>query len=657
MSHKLLPLLLLSTLFLTGCVKENLQDPENSPIASARKTPHYVSPFPYCQNDPNPIGGDAGYNRILTPADADIYISSFSSIAAFKSTIESSAPGSVIYIADHLSINLSGMFAQTGSASITVPANVTLASGRGSAGGALIYTNDFSYYNNITQVSAPLFIAGGDGIRFTGLRLRGPSQSEGGSTAHSAIKFKTGIFIAGHNHLEVDNCDLYGWPYAAIRIGAGYSGGSFSGNNVHHNHFFHNRQRGLGYGVVIDHGFVLIKANIFTRNRHDIADSGKKGSGYEASCNTIPSGGTSHNFDMHAEGPRDGSENAGRFVFIHHNDFLDTGAERYQAGNAHNIVLRGRPDVQFRVENNRFRHSGPQAAIKQQNSKGGFGNLLVWNNIYDNDDYLGWYVKPNWLKTNASNFLNLPSSNDALMQPPPSGSNYNYAYTFGDYDGDGATDIYKLENGTLYVLPYDASSFGIGSNWQPVLTTGYPMSTLRFGFYNGDHRTDIIRQGGNTIFASFGANTSWTPILNTGYPLASLKSGDFDGNGTSDLFLANGSTWRVSFNSNSNWQTINTSGYAGGQLALGRFNSNNKSDVFLANGSQFKVSWEGTSSWANLASSGYLTSQLYIADFSGDNISDVILPNSRLVSVNGNTTWKACKTGNFPLSSFSYGNF
>src|SRR5690606_30686583 len=113
--------------------------------------------------------------------------------------------------------------------------------------------------------------------------------------------------------------------------------------------------------------------------------------------------------------------------------------------------LRGRPSFQCRIENNKFKHQTPLDAIGRYTNTGAEGNLLIWNNIYNNK-YMGWYLKSQWLKTNTSNFLNIPSSNDLLMSPIPT-SNINYAYEFGDYDGDGNTDIFKLENNKLYTTP------------------------------------------------------------------------------------------------------------------------------------------------------------------------------------------------------------
>lgn len=623
-----------------------------------------ISPFPKCNEDKNPIGGGLGYKSSISISSNIIIINSQLNIIDFAYTIENAPIGSTISIYGNLTFNLTNLYAQTGLESITIPEGVTLFSNRGISSGALIYTDDFSYNEASNQIKGkPLFIIGGKNVRISGIRFKGPTQEQGVNDPKGLIKIKSCFEVANWNDsFEADNCAFYGWPYAAISIGIkGYSGGSFKNNKIHHCYFYNNRQKGLGYGVVVYYGYASIYSNTFENNRHDIAGGGEKGSGYEASCNTVREGGTGHNFDMHAEGKNDGSPNAGRFIYIHHNDFLDLGYSRYHNDNSHNIFIRGRPDVQCRIENNRFAHDGPQASIKQHNNHKGYGNMLVWNNIYDSDDYLGWYVKEQWLKTNTNNFVNLPSSNDLIMTTTfpffPVESDYKYDYTFGDYDGDGNTDVFKLENSQLYRLPLDADNYGLNADWEHILTTTEPISSLRFDFFNNDNKTDIIYHELNTIYISIGSNSNWVPINTTTYNLSELKLGDFDGNGVTDLFLADGNQWYTSYNSVGNWQAINNSGYTDSDLLIGRFNNNNISDVFLADGSDFMVSFGGASNWYYTIPSGYSTQDLIAVDFNGDNISDIIEPNTRIVSLSGNTSWINCKTGSFPISSFTYGDF
>jgi hypothetical protein len=83
-----------------------------------------------------------------------------------------------------------------------------------------------------------------------------------------------------------------------------------------------------------------------------------------------------------------------------------------------------------------------------------------------------------------------------------------------------------------------------------------------------------------------------------------------------------------------------------------------KIDVFYPDGTNFKVSYDGTSNWNNLASSGFTISGTYLYDFDSDGITDVINPNNpRQVSLKGRLSWVNCTINNFPLSSFTYGDF
>lgn len=625
-------------------------------IVDCRTEGKNISPFPFCQTDNNPIGGGQGYDNIPSPSDADILISTFTSINDFRLTIENAPIGSIIYIADQLNINLTGQYGATGFNTIKIPEGVTIASGRGHSSGALIYTDDVDLYDSIGNAGQAVFTCNGNNIRFTGLRFRGPYQAVGTNSPLSEIRFKTGITTAGFNGLEIDNCELYGWPYAAVRFGHGYGSASLENNKMHHNYIHRNRQHGLGYGALIDVGYAQIYSNLMEANRHVIAGTGKDGSGYEAYCNTILPGGVSHNFDMHAEGPNDGTPNAGDFIYIHHNDFLDIGESRISSNNTQNIYIRGRPDIQCRIENNRFKHAEPADAIYQRNLSGGYGNILVWNNIYEGIEYKGWYVKNSWNKTDASNFMNITSSNDLIFYPGTE-SLYEYDYTFGDYNGDGKTDIYKFENNILYTMPLEIDSNGLTTDWQVIQSFDLSFDVLYFGFFDADNKTDVIYQGENTIFISSGANTSWTPMLSTGYPLSNMIQGDFDGNGSIDLLNATGTSWQVSFNSNSAWQTINTNGYTSDEILSGKFNIDEEWDIFRASGTQFQVSYSGSTPWQGLATSGTTTDQLTIADMNGDNISDVFYMPSRITSLGGVTSWKGCNISTFPIIDFPYGNF
>jgi len=223
-----------------------------------------------------PLGGGPGYSRILGPADADILVSSAAELLA---ALPAATAGQVIYLEDAAEIDLSGH------AAIDLPGGVTLASGRGRGGaeGGLITCDTFAY---------PLFVTRGDGVRLTGLRLRGPNPDIGDHdydlVAHSgAISSRFGGF-------EVDNCELWAWGTSAISLGQGAGDA-----RVHHNSIHHTRRAGLGYGVVLDRASAVIEGNVFDACRHHIAATGRPGTSYEARYNLVLEHANGHGFDMH----------------------------------------------------------------------------------------------------------------------------------------------------------------------------------------------------------------------------------------------------------------------------------------------------------------------------------------------------------------------
>jgi len=60
---------------------------------------------------------------------------------------------------------------------------------------------------------------------------------------------------------------------------------------------------------------------------------------------------------------------------------------------------------------------------------------------------------------------------------------------------------------------------------------------LRFGDFDGDGRTDVFQTSGGRWYFSSGGRASWAPLASSGCPLAGLYvEGDFNGDGKSDVF-------------------------------------------------------------------------------------------------------------------------
>ncbi len=306
----------------------------------------------------NPMGGGAGYNRMVMPSEADYTVENKTQLL---SALAAAGEGQIIYINDHAEINL------TGERGIEIPGNVTLASGRGqnSVSGGLIYTDEF--YASLY----PFLLADGEKVRLTGLRLRGPDR-EIGDHHYSPYHLGRGI-QTGYPLLEVDNCELWGWGHAAVLLTAGAINA-----HIHHNYIHHNRRSGYGYGVC--HGYSteteqinsVIEANIFDYCRHHIAGTGTPGLSYEARYNICLGHDNGHCFDMHGGADRgDGTDIAGDLILIHHNTFRDSDVTA--------ICIRGIPQEEAQIHHNWFYHASESAAVIQTNAD---GNLNVYSNFY-----------------------------------------------------------------------------------------------------------------------------------------------------------------------------------------------------------------------------------------------------------------------------------
>lgn len=297
-----------------------------------------------------PIGGGEGYKNHVT--QKHYYVETKSQLLKALSV---AVEGELIYIEDTAIIDM------TGEKGVYIPGGVTISSGRGYKGskGALLFSEQLN--------TSPLFIIGGEGVRITGLRIRGPDLRR--RTNQMKALLKQGKYYSLPNsrgitssyaNLEVDNCELSGWSHAAIHLISGARNA-----HIHHNYIHHNQRYGLGYGVVLDEADALIEANIFDWNRHSIAGTGRPGTSYEARYNLVLENANSHSFDMHGGKDRkDGTNIAGTWIKIHHNIFQVTSDPA--------IKIRGVPLVGVEIYNNCFFHKNEQAAILQTNAQGKF---------------------------------------------------------------------------------------------------------------------------------------------------------------------------------------------------------------------------------------------------------------------------------------------
>ena len=308
----------------------------------------------------DPIGGGMNYSRIVTSGDYNV-----STLDELVGALGKAVSGQIVFVDSDAAIDMSAV------SDIVIPAGVTLASRRDGEKepGAVLYSVDVA--------TRPLFSTGGEGVRITGIRLRGPDlerrteqlsqlRQEGGSDAYYSIPNSDGV-VATHPRLEVDNCELWGWSHAAVFLKKGASKA-----HIHHNYIHHNQRSGLGYGVCLDQSDALIEANLFDWCRHHIAATGRPNTSYEARYNLVFEHGNGHSFDMHGGRDRnDGTDIAGDEIIIHHNTFLATDVTA--------VVIRGIPRVKAEIHHNWFIHENPGRAVRQSNAQ---GNLKTYRNQY-----------------------------------------------------------------------------------------------------------------------------------------------------------------------------------------------------------------------------------------------------------------------------------
>jgi PKD repeat protein len=320
----------------------------------------------------NPIGGGAGYSEIITSGDYTC-----ANKREFLAALAIATSGDVIYIPSTASINLTGLY------DVNVPAGITIASNRGSGGstGGRIFTSSMTaHYRYLFKV--------GNYVTFNGVRLEGPDGTAGFTGADPTI---TGIYCSGKKGLVVENCEIYNWPFAGVRVyNDGVDGINKTGRfYVHHNYFHHNQRDGYGYGVDTAASSGLIEANSFDYGRHFIAGGRGFPVNYiESRFNIFGSHCTNALYDQHGgnddpswgfdEGP-DPAVPAGGILLIHHNTF--------QSATQPSVAIRGVPYVTCDVYNNwtLWPQSQSTTCFKQRLQNLGltpYQNMSVYDNWY-----------------------------------------------------------------------------------------------------------------------------------------------------------------------------------------------------------------------------------------------------------------------------------
>jgi hypothetical protein len=321
-------------------------------------------------DESGPTGGGSGYPRIITGGDHTVR-----SLDDLLNALSEAKPGEVIFLPDETCIDLTTRIYIEEQA-LEIPAGVTLAGDRGNNGskGALL-TSD--------SLKTPAMIrVNGSNVRITGLRIQGPNPKrymehhqrafgkEGlGHEYYYKFPLSRGI-VTGHPELEVDNCGLSAFSHSGIFLRNG------DGHHIHHNFIHQCQYNGLGYGITHDVASSLIEHNLFEKNRHSLAGTGRPGCGYIARHNIELGVSLSHCFDMH--GGRDRKDNtiiAGTRIEIYNNTFHIPGRA---------VAVRGEPEEFCNIYQNWFtEHEDVEQAIYGLSAK-----ATAFDNVYGKDPYV-----------------------------------------------------------------------------------------------------------------------------------------------------------------------------------------------------------------------------------------------------------------------------
>ncbi len=421
-----------------------------------------------------------------------------------------------------------------------------------------------------TSRPQPLFILrcngadlSSDNARFIGFRLQGPHYD----TMEGDDNLERGIMIDSCVGVEIANMEISGWSGQGVYI-VDTAMRQFNPEQIKiHDSFFHHNQHvgGNGYGVVTSDGaYAAIERNLFDFNRHAIASAGAPGTGYRADLNLVLKGGGVHDkwyneythlFDVH------GDANCPDIPLNQHTWNCGNAGDQYwmtnnafQYTNDNAIKLRGVPRVAANIYGNVFAHDDLGDAVNLYSST----RVSMGPNTVDVDTYGQYGVcdfdgdgrDDLFLATGASWWYSSGGRMDWRFL-----SNYTerlHQVGLGDFDGDKRCDVFALE-GDHWAI----SSGGRGA-WTPLPGTfSIPFSELRFGDFNGDGITDIFRRAPDgQWYAISPGRWGWTALQSSGFPLSELRFGDFNGDKVTDVLSRSGGSWSVSWSGTSAWSKL-----------------------------------------------------------------------------------------------------
>ena len=417
-----------------------------------------------------------------------------------------------------------------------------------------------------------------DGVRVSGFQLFGPTLDDQETN-------EVGLRVQGCLDVEVSNMEVAGWGGAGVEVqNPNFTDIPDTKPNpvtvlIHDSYFHDNRhpsagRHAEGYGVNTGlGGWSRIFNNLFDNNRHDIAAHGKAG-GYDAQNNLLLKGGGYHGewyeafthvIDAHGTGcwwSDDLCGEAGRSFLIKDN------VVQYTRNS--DIHIRGKPRSLATIDHNFFARSDQDAAIdlyttdnvdvKRNNHYGidDFGKYAVCDLDGDGIDDLFFATGVTWWMSGQGRFpWTFLSADELPMQD----------LRFGYFDGDQRCDVLaELPSGSGQ---WFISSGGVTDPFAKELGSfGHPLNEVVFGRFDPsvrDHRPGVTRQTTHAFrrradgqwFVTPLAKVDWEPVQSSSFPLSQLRFGDFTGDGVTDVLAVVDGHWAISQSARGAWQRLN----------------------------------------------------------------------------------------------------
>ena len=192
---------------------------------------------------------------------------------------------------------------------------------------------------------------------------------------------------------------------------------------------------------------------------------------------------------------------------------------------------------------------------------------------------------------------------------------------FGYFDADNKCDVLAESNGAWVI-----SSGGTGQ-WHPFTQAHAPWDQIAFGRFDPsqrDHRPGATRRTTHAFWRTpngqwkiaklEGPDQGWKDVASSGFPMSALRFGDFDGDGVTDVLSVESGHWAISSAAAGSWRRINqTLGDKVGGLFIADVDNNNKDDLIRmkakgVSGSganltvtiEWEISFDGATPWRPL---------------------------------------------------------